>query len=53
MKTKHASENKKFDATLPENLRQEWLTMIRNWECDKKKPNPYTHVEKGASIRVL
>lgn len=47
MKEKHASENKKFDATLPTELRQEWLTMMQNWECDKSKQNPYTHTEKG------
>ena len=49
MKTKHTSENKKFDATLPENLRDQWLTMIRAWESDSSNPNPYTHVEKGTS----
>ena len=47
MKTKHASENKKFDATIPENLREQWLAMIRNWESNRSNPNPYTHTEKG------
>lgn len=49
MKTKHTLENKKFDATLPENLRGQWLMMIRDWESDKSNPNPYTHTEKGIS----
>ena len=47
MKTKHTSENKKFDATLPKGLREQWTTMIQNWESDKSSPNPYTHTEKG------
>ena len=47
MREKHASENKTFDATFPVALREEWLTMIKNWECNKRKPNPYTHKEKG------
>ena len=49
MKTKHTSENKKFDATLPKNLCDQWRTMIRNWESNKSNPNPYTHAEKGIS----
>jgi len=53
MRTKHMSENKKFDATFPTDLRQEWLTMIRNWEGDKSKPNPYTHAEKGTLVPML
>jgi hypothetical protein len=53
MKAKHTSENKKFDATFPADLREEWLTMIRSWEHDKKKPNPYTHTEKGILVCVL
>jgi hypothetical protein len=47
MKAKHTLENNKFDATLSQALRDEWLTMIRNWESDKSSPNPYTHNEKG------
>ena len=47
MKFKHTSENQKFDATLPQALRDEWFTMIQNWESDKSSPNPYTHDEKG------
>jgi len=49
MKAKHTIENKKFDATIPENLRDQWLTMIQDWESDKSNPNPYTHTEKGIS----
>ena len=51
-KTKHTSENKKFDAMFPADLRKDWVTMIRNWERDKSKPNPYTHTEKGISAGV-
>ena len=47
MKAKHVLENRKFDDTLPVNLREEWLMMIRNWESRKSNPNPYTHKEKG------
>jgi hypothetical protein len=46
---KHTLENEKFDATFPAALRQQWLTMIRDWERDKSNPNPYTHEEKGIS----
>lgn len=46
-KEKHAAENKKFDTVFSADLRQEWTVMIRNWEHDKSKPNPYTHTEKG------
>ena len=47
VKSKHTSENEKFDATLTQELRDEWLAMIQNWESDKSSPNPYTHNEKG------
>ena len=53
MEEKHASENKKFDATFAPELRREWLTMIRNWERDKSKPNPYIYTEKGILIPAL
>jgi len=49
---KHALANTKFNATFPEDLRQEWLTTIRNWERDKSNPNPYTHEEKGTLVDV-
>jgi hypothetical protein len=52
MKEKHTSENRKFDATFSEDLRKDWLKMIQDWECDKSKPNPYTHEEKGISARI-
>jgi hypothetical protein len=47
MKEKHASENRKFDSMFPESLRNEWVLMIRTWERNHSKPNPFTHVEKG------
>jgi len=50
MKAKHASENKKFDDTLPLNVREGWLKMIRDWESDKSNPNPYAYTEKGLSV---
>lgn len=53
MREKHELENKVFDATFPPTLRQEWLMMIKNWERDKKNPNPYTHKEKGIFIPTL
>lgn len=53
MREKHTAENKKFDNTFPDVLRNEWLVMIRNWERDKSSPNLYTHREKGISICVL
>lgn len=53
MKEKHASENKKFNTMFPAHLREEWLSMIRNWEFDNSKPNPYTHTEKGILIFPL
>jgi hypothetical protein len=50
MKKKHTAVNKKFDALLPEDLLEEWQKMISQWEEDKKKPNPYTHAEKGSHL---
>lgn len=47
MKERHAAVIEKLNAVLSERLRQEWLAMISEWENDKLKPNPYTHVEKG------
>ena len=47
MRDKHTTINKKFDAILPANLREEWAEMISEWEHNKSKPNPYTHTEKG------
>jgi len=47
MSEKNAAVNKKFDAMFPDKLRNEWLAMIRGWEEDKSKPNPFTHTEKG------
>lgn len=47
MKGKHAAVNEKFDATISDELREEWRTMVRDWEKDNSKPNPFTHTEKG------
>ena len=47
MKDKHVDVHKKFNAILPDDLRQEWAKMISQWEQDKTQPNPYTHKEKG------
>jgi hypothetical protein len=47
MKKEHATENAKFDTGFSKALRQQWLTMIQDWERDKSNPNPYTHSEKG------
>ena len=49
MKAKHVSENKKFDATIHEDLHEQWFMMIRDWESDKSNLNPYIHTEKGIS----
>lgn len=49
MKVKHVSENKKFDATIHEDLHEQWFMMIRDWESDKSNLNPYIHTEKGIS----
>ena len=51
MTAKHTTFNEKFDTILPEDLRQEWVEMISQWEHDKTKPNPYTHMEKGIICR--
>ena len=45
IKAKHVSENKKFDATKPKNLHEQWLTMIWDWESAKLNLNPYTYTE--------
>ena len=47
MKERHVAVLKKLNEILHEDLRKEWLEMISQWEQDKSKPNPYTHVEKG------
>ena len=47
MKKKHISVGEKLDAVISMDLRQEWQEMISQWERDKSKPNPYTHMEKG------
>ena len=47
MKEKHTLENQKFDSMFPEDVCNGWLSMIRNWERDKSRPNPFTHMEKG------
>ena len=47
MKDKHVDVHKKFNAILPDDLRQEWAKMISQWEQDKTQANPYTHTEKG------
>lgn len=53
MKIKHAAVNKKFDATFSDELRDEWLKTIRDWEKDKKKKNPFTHTEKGEHVHAI
>lgn len=47
MKEKHAAAHEKFNTILSEDLRREWAEMIAQWEQDSRKPNPYTHTEKG------
>ena len=49
MKEKHAATLLKFNADLSKDLLSDWADMISQWERDKAKPNPYTHVEKGFS----
>lgn len=53
MKEKHTLENRKFDSMFPESLRNQWLLMIRHWEHDKSKPNPFTHSEKGITFVIF
>ena len=53
MKEKNASEKRKFDGTLPEKLREEWLMMIRNWESNESNLDPYTYTEKGISTFLI
>lgn len=47
MKEEHTAVNEKFDAMFSDELRDKWMGMIRDWERDKTKPNPFTHIEKG------
>lgn len=47
MKEKHTAVNEKFNTIFPEGLRREWAEMISQWEWDRRKPDPYTHTEKG------
>jgi hypothetical protein len=53
MKEKHAAVNAKFDAMFSEELRDEWLRMIRDWEKDQSKPNPFTYTAKGGHSCVI
>ena len=53
MKEKHAAVNKKFDAMFSDEHRGEWLRMIRDWEKDRSKPNPFTYTEKGGHSCVI
>ena len=47
MKDAHTGVNKKLDAIFSDEVREGWMQMIRNWEQDKSKPDPFTHTEKG------
>ena len=53
MKEKHAAVNAKFDAMFSGELRDEWLRMIRDWEKDQSKPNPFTYTAKGGHSCVI
>jgi hypothetical protein len=53
MKDKHAAVNVKFDTMFPKGLRDTWMQMIRNWEKDKSKPNPFTYTEKGRRTQAV
>ena len=50
---KHAAVNRKFDAMFSDEVRDEWLRMIRDWEKDGSKPDPFTHTEKGGHSSVV
>jgi hypothetical protein len=47
MKERHTATYVKFNATLSEDLLRNWAEMISQWDQDKSKLNPYTHIEKG------
>jgi Kyakuja-Dileera-Zisupton transposase len=47
MKDKHTAANNRLNEGFTEKLRNGWIKMIRDWEKDKSKPNPFTHTEKG------
>jgi len=53
MKSKHTAVNEKFDAMFSDELRREWKGMIRDWEINKSKPNPFTHTEKGEYTHAI
>lgn len=44
--TKQQKTAEKFDAVFPANVLAEWWRMVKNWEIDKSKPDPYAQVEK-------
>ena len=41
----HVLQHTKFSATIDEALVAEWLTMIKDWEADGNKTNPYADTE--------
>ena len=53
MKEKHRAVNNKFNSMFPGNLHDKWLEMIRTWEKDKSKPNPFSHTEQGATVHSI
>ena len=53
MKEKHTSENEKFDPMFSPALHEDWIAMIQDWECNRLKPSPFIHVEKGTLVCML
>ena len=53
MKKKHGAVNKKFDAMFPDELRGQWLRMIRDWENNASNPNPFTDEDRGRCRPVI
>lgn len=47
MEKRHKAVNEKFDTMFSDEVREGWTQMIRDWEGDKSKLNPFAYPEKG------
>lgn len=53
MQTKHQDLFEKFDATFRTETTAKWEKMVKDWEADDNKPNPYAEPINSKLCRIF
>jgi len=52
MATKQRKAAKDFTATFPSGMIQKWRRMVKEWEANPSRPNPYVSKDRGRLFRL-